>query len=202
MSYYDSWRDPMFRSPRSAAQAEREVAKLGRRRHSQSPGDDRGAEDRQDVLGQGLVRQSRTLQRLCQPPAARPHLCPQRFRRRPADRQGRDHGTGHRLRALQGRDHHRPGRRPRWKAICRDCSGRSIRWSSSSRAASPRASWTACAGRAMACSRPRTRSRCPAAARTGQACASTSRPRSTASAPGSTSSRSFFSCCAASTRAS
>ncbi len=74
----------------------------------------------------------------------------------------------------------------------------SIPWSSSCRAASPRASWTGSAGRATACFRRRRRSSCPAAARTGPTCASTLRRRSTASARGSTKSRSSCSCCAAS----
>ena len=42
-------------------------------------GDHRRPHHRQNVLGQGLVRQSRTLQRFRQPAAARADLCAQRF---------------------------------------------------------------------------------------------------------------------------
>ena len=76
----------------------------------------------------------------------------------------------------------------------------SIRWSSCCRAGWPKASWTGSAGRATACFRRRARSSSPAAVRTGPTCASTSRRCSTASAPGSTKSLSFFSCCAAWTK--
>ena len=81
-------RGPMFRSPKSAAGGARagEAEEGGTQSRA---GEDRGPDDRQDFLGRSLVRQPRTLQRLRQPPAARPHLCPQRFRRPPADRQAR-----------------------------------------------------------------------------------------------------------------
>ena len=52
---------------------------------------------RQDLLGQGLVREPGALQRLCQPLAARPDLCAQRFGDRSADRARRDPRPGQRL---------------------------------------------------------------------------------------------------------
>ena len=60
-----------------------------------------GRDDRQDLLGQGMVRQPRALQRLRESPAARPHLCPQRLGGGPADRKRRGRGDGQRLRALR-----------------------------------------------------------------------------------------------------
>ena len=63
---------------------------------------------------------------------------------------------------------------------------RSARSSNSCRASCRRTSWSASAARPTVCSRRRAKSRCPAPAPTGRACASTSRPRSTASARGST----------------
>ena len=89
-----------------------------------------------------------------------------------------------------------------WKAICRDCAGTVGSWSSSCRAGSTRASWSGCAARVMACSRPRKKSSCLAAARIGRKCASTWRRHCAASARGSTGSPSFFSCCAMSIKKS
>ena len=47
----------------------------------------RGQQDRSHVLGQGVVRKPRVVQRLRQPPAARPQLRAQRLGHRPADRE-------------------------------------------------------------------------------------------------------------------
>ena len=49
---------------------------------------DRWAQDRHDVLGRGVVREPRGVQRLRQPPAPGPDLRAQRFGHRPADRRG------------------------------------------------------------------------------------------------------------------
>ena len=102
------------------------------------------------LLGQGLVRQSRALQRLREPASARPHLCAQRLGAGPADRQGRGQWrwsagpscTRSRLPS------------PRWqgtagKPFARIAPVPSIRSSSCCRASSPRASWNGSAGRAI-----------------------------------------------------
>ena len=74
------------------------------------------------VLGQGLVRQPRILQRLRQPPAARPHLCPQRLGGGPADPTGQDHRAGERLRALRrSRSRSRRCRHGQWRSIKSRC---------------------------------------------------------------------------------
>ena len=75
--------------------------------------------------GKALVRQPRALQRLREPPAARPHLRAQRLGGRPADRAGRGDGAGQRLAtlytvAVEGRAR-AAGRAGR--AICADCAG-------------------------------------------------------------------------------
>ncbi len=77
----------------------------------------------------------------------------------------------------------------------RTARARSIRWSSCCRAGFPRASWSGSAGRRPACSRRRRRSSFRAVVRTGPTCASMSRPCSTASARGSTSSPNSSSGC-------
>ena len=107
-------------------------------------------------------------------------------------------GDGQRFRSLQrSRSPSRRSRRHAGKPSVGIAQEPSIRWSSCCRAAWPKASWTGSAGRATACFRRRRKSSCPAAVRTGQTCASTSRRCSMASAPGSTKSLSFSSCCAA-----
>ena len=65
----------------------------------------RGAHHRQDLLGQGVVRHPGKLSRLREPPATRPHLCPQWFGRRPSDIAARDQGDGQRVVDLQGHRH-------------------------------------------------------------------------------------------------
>ena len=60
---------------------------------------------RQDFLGQGVVPQSGVLQRLCQPLAARTHLCAQRFGDRPQDHKRRSARQGHGVESLQCQRH-------------------------------------------------------------------------------------------------
>ena len=114
-------------------------------------------------------------------------LCPQWFRRRPANREGRDHGEGERFRSLQRQDRHRTGQSGmleiRLSGLCRNhrFAGRA--------AAGPlcqRRYGSGLPGGRRAVSVAGARSSCPAAVRTGQTCASTLRRCSMASAPGST----------------
>ena len=91
-------------------EAMRELAALEKKGHRASAGRHRRSHHRQDVLGQGLVRQPRALQRLREPVAARPDLRPQRIGGRSADRARRGDGAGERLRPLSDRGQGR--RRP------------------------------------------------------------------------------------------
>ena len=123
MSYYYGWR-PYVSVAERRRQAERELAKLKKKGKSVRAGAHRGPHDRQHLLGQGLVRQPGALQRLREPPAARPDLRPQRLGRPPADRQGRDQGDGQRARnSTTIKIAIAPVKGARWKAICRDCAG-------------------------------------------------------------------------------
>ena len=133
MSYYE-WRPyvPVAERRRQAAKQAGEAQEEGA---IGLAGDDRGPHDRQELLGQGLVQQPRALQRLCEPPAARPDLCPQRLRGRPADRQGRGSRrwsaapSSTRSRSASRRSRRAAGRRS--AGIAR---APSIRWSSCCRA--------------------------------------------------------------------
>ena len=100
--------------------------------------------------------------------------------------------------STRSRSRSRRSPRARWKAICRDCAG-TIEFAGRT-AAGPAGQGRhgpGLPGGRRAVPVARARSSCPAAARTGRTCASMSRRCSTASAPGSTRSRSFSSCCAA-----
>ena len=158
MSYYFAWR-PYVSVGEKRRNAERELAKLKKRGQVNRSREDRGPHDCQEFLGPGVVRQPRTLQRLRESLAARTQLCPQWFRRRPADRQGRGRRDGRRFRTLQ--DQGRRSRRSRKRAgnpsvaIVQEAS---IRWSSCCRVVWPRASWIGSVGRATVCSRHRARS--------------------------------------------
>ena len=161
--YYDyGWR-PYVTVAERRRKAAREMEKLKKKGHPVSPGRHRRPHHRQDVLGQGLVREPGALQRLREPAAARPHLRAQRLGGGSPDWRRRGQSAGQRLGDLQGGGEGDAGleaamavpllglrRAPltRWWNFCRD--------------ASPRASWSACAGRARACSRPRMRSTSPA----------------------------------------
>ena len=114
---------------------------------------------------------------------------------------GKVDGDGRRFRALQGRDHHcaghggaleghLPGLRGSDRFAGRTLQGRLVQ----------RRHGAGLSARATDCFRRPARSSCPAAVRTGPTCASMSRRRSMASAPGSTKSLSFCSCCAVWTR--
>ena len=106
------------------AQAARELAKLQKKGRKISPVVIEGRTIADDVLGRGVVRQPRTLQRLRESAAARPDLRAQRIGGRSAGRAGQRHGARQRLddvrREGDGRDR---WRQPRWSAICKDCSG-------------------------------------------------------------------------------
>ena len=105
MAYYDDyygWK-PYVPVAARRRQAAREVAKLAKKGARRLAGRHRRPQDRQDVLGQGLVRQPRALQRLREPAAARPHLRAQRLGGRSADRAGRGDRDGERLGPLSDR---------------------------------------------------------------------------------------------------
>ena len=91
-------------------QAERELAKLKKRGQSVAPVTIEGRTIAKSFWGKSwcanLERYSDYENRL----AARPHLCSQWLRRRPANRKGRSRRDGRRFRALQDQDRHRAGR--------------------------------------------------------------------------------------------
>jgi hypothetical protein len=82
----------------------------------------KGARSR-DVLGRGVVRQPRTLQRLRESAAARADLRAQRIGGRSAGRAGPRHGARERLGDVRREVTVGPVPRARWSAICKDCSG-------------------------------------------------------------------------------
>ncbi len=125
------------RRPHGGRQALQEGGARGRRRSSS-----RAATIAQHVLGQGLVRQPRALQRLREPPAARPHLRAQRLGDRPADRaRARSSAlvSGSELYTVDDRRSRRSPQRALDRRLRPDCAGRSTRSSSCCRASSPRA---------------------------------------------------------------
>ena len=90
MGYYGwGWR-PYVSVAQRRRKAAREMEKLKKKGHAVSPVDHRRPHDRHDLLGQGLVREPRAVQRLCQPAAARADLCAQRVGGRSADCARRD----------------------------------------------------------------------------------------------------------------
>ena len=149
--------------------------------------DDRGPDHRQELLGQVVVQQSRTLQRLCEPAcrAAGPMSATARSSTCKSPRARSPRWSAAPI-STRSRSPSRRSRRRDGNPSAGIAQERSIRWSSCCRAAWPRASWTGSAGRATACFRRPRRSSCPAAVRTGPTCASMLRRRSTGSAPGST----------------
>ena len=191
------WR-PTCRWPRGGGSAEASWPS-SRSGENPRPGEDRGPQDSEELLGQVMVRQSRALQRLS------------RIACRAAATYVRN-GSVVDLQITKGEVAAMVAGSELYKikievapvkarAVESDLPGlrrnRSIRWSNCCRAVSPKASWSGCAARVTACFRRRKRSSYRAAARTGRTCASTWRRCSMASAPGSTKSPSFCSCCAA-----
>ncbi len=108
MDYY-GWRPYVSVAERRRKAAARD-GEAQEERPSRLAGDHRRPHDRQDLLGQGVVREPRTLQRLCQPVAARADLCAQRFGDRSSDCARRDQGPGQRLGDLRGSDESCAGR--------------------------------------------------------------------------------------------
>ena len=160
----------------------------------------RGSEDRQELLGQGLVRQSGALFRLREPAAARADLCRQRLGDRPEDRPRQAGGAGQRLRDLQSEDRHRGGGAVALEGDLRRLRGLDrVADRTPARQAVEERDGARLQARPTACSPRRKRSECPAPARTGRACASMWRPRSMASGRGSTPIPTSCSRCAAST---
>ena len=83
--YYDwGWR-PYVSAAERRRQALREMTAAKEEGTSRLAGDCRRPHHRQDLLGQGVVREPRTLQRLRQPVAARADLRAQRFGNRSSD---------------------------------------------------------------------------------------------------------------------
>ena len=114
---------PTFRWPSGARKAQRAMAKLRKKGQAVSPVVDRGAHDRRDLLGQGLVRQPRALQRLREPPAARPHLCAQRLGGRSADRAGEVEAMVSGSALYKVAVSIAAVAKAHWQSICKDCAG-------------------------------------------------------------------------------
>ena len=112
----------MSRSPSVARRREKAAAKSRRSWRDLAPVR-LARRHRQDLLGQGLVRQPGALQRLRQPPAARAHLCPQRFGDRSPDPPGEVQAQvcGSSCIRWPSRVTAVPGRQ--WQAMSADCAG-------------------------------------------------------------------------------
>ena len=108
------------RSAAGSAEGDGEAQEKGSRR---LPGRDRGTQDRAELLGQGLVRQSRALFGLREPPAARTNLCPQRLGDRFADRARKVEALVSGSEIYKVKIDIAVAAPARWKAICRDCAG-------------------------------------------------------------------------------
>ena len=83
---YDDYYPPYVSVAERKANAAKEMAKLEKEGPDRSRRSTSKAANRHHLLGQGLVRPPGILQRFLQPPAARPHLRPQRLGGRPPDR--------------------------------------------------------------------------------------------------------------------
>ena len=154
MSWYEL-RGPTFRWPNGGARRSSKLKKLKKKGQSVAPVTIEGRTIAKSFWGKSWCDNLERYSDYREPPAARPDLCPQRLRRRPADRQGRGlrrwsaAPSSTRSRSTiapveaGALEIHLPGLRRK----------RSIRWSSCCRAAWPRASWTGSAGRATACFR-------------------------------------------------
>ena len=185
MSYYGV---SALRAGRGAPAA---GARGGREAQEERPGRradrHRGPQDRHELLGQGLVRQSRALQRLREPPAARADLCAQRLRDRPADRaRARSRRWSAAPRSTQSRSTSRWRRLRAGRRSAPIARARSARWSNCCKASCRKNVMERVCREADGLFPAPSEIECPAPARTGRTCASTSRRRSTASAPGST----------------
>ena len=138
------------------AQAAREIEKLRKKGRTIAPVVIEGRNDRQDLLGQGLVRKSGALFRFRKPPAARKNLCPQWFGRRSPGRARPNPRDWSGLQPLQCEDRYR---RCSDRALGGDLQG--LRWLGrlaggiAVRANCRRTSWSASAAKATACFRRR-----------------------------------------------
>ena len=200
MAYYGfEWR-PYVSVGQRRAQAQTKMNALRKKGRRYSARRDRGPQDRQDLLGRRLVRSSGIVQRLCQPFAAWPELCPQRFGLSLGGQPRRNPGQGGRVgtvqhpnpnqdAALEEMERHQSSAAPAKSVRCWNC------YRASCPATSCRSSRTA----ARACSHRPAKSRSSAIAQTGPSCASTSQPYCTASVPVWTRSPSCCSSCGAST---
>ena len=169
------------RRARARAAAEKLARKQKRRLAPVGPIE--GHQARAHLLGQGVVRQPRVVRRLRKPPSARQELCPARSRHRSSDprRQASPRlisGTSIyevdvTIRSLPPKS---------WSRSRPSAPGRSTRSSICCAEASDAGHGDRHAQAAAACFPRRSRSPSSARARTGPGCASTSPPRSTASA--------------------
>ena len=199
--YYGGWAPyvPVAERRRKAA---REMAKLRKKGHPVAPVMIEGRAIATTFWGKAWCDNLESYRDYREPAAARAHLCAQRLGGRPADRAARGHGDGQRVVDLprQGQ-HRRRWPKAQWKSICKDCAGGidSLVELLQGRFSQGRDGAHLPAGhRAVPASQRRSGSR--AVARTMRRCASTSRRCCTASARGSTSSRSCCSGCARWTR--
>ena len=112
---------PVAQRRRQAHARGREAAEEGPARLADR---DRGPDHRHDLLGQGVVRQPGVLQRLREPPAARPDLRPQRLGRAPGDQAGQDHARSSAGRSsTRSRSPSRPCPTRTWKRVKSECAG-------------------------------------------------------------------------------
>ena len=76
-----------------------------------------------NVLGQGLVRAPRALQRLRQSSSARQIVLAPRRRHSPRDRERDDRRSGQRVKRLRGHVHIVPLAKPKWSSLVTECVG-------------------------------------------------------------------------------
>ena len=91
--YYNDWK-PYVSVAERRRRAMKKMEALRKKGRERPAGPDRRPQDRQDLLGGSLVQSPGIVQRLREPPAARPHLRPQRLGLPPGDRQGPDRSQG------------------------------------------------------------------------------------------------------------
>ena len=90
MAFYDYGWKPYVPVAERRRKAMREMEKRKKKGHAVSPVVIEGRTIAKTFWGKAWCENLEALQRLCQPAAARPHLCAQRFGGRSADHAGRD----------------------------------------------------------------------------------------------------------------
>jgi len=121
MDFY-GWR-PYVSVAERRRKAAKEMAKLKKKGHPVSPVVVEGRTIVKTFWGKAWCENLEQYSDFANRLAARPHVCPQRFRDRSADRAGRDHSPGQRFVDLQGGGESRAVAKARWQSICTDCAG-------------------------------------------------------------------------------